>query len=70
MDLFRISLRKGRIGMLETIQAFLKSLMDYFANFDWNEAIESLKMLVKNFDFQLIKDTINTLIEFIKGLIG
>ena len=56
--------------MLETIQAFLKSLMDYFANFDWNEAIESLKMLVKNFDFQLIKDTINTLIEFIKGLIG
>ncbi len=70
MDLFRISLRKGRIGMLETIQAFFKSLMDYFANFDWNEAIESLKMLVKNFDFQLIKDTINTLIEFIKGLIG
>lgn len=70
MDLFQISLRKGRIGMLETIQAFLKSLMDYFANFDWNEAIESLKMLVKNFDFQLIKDTINTLIEFIKGLIG
>lgn len=70
MDLFRISLRKGRIEMLETIQAFFKSLMDYFANFDWNEAIESLKMLVKNFDFQLIKDTINTLIEFIKGLIG
>lgn len=56
--------------MLETIQAFFQSLLDYFANFDWNEAIESIKMIINNFDFQVIKDTIDTLVEFIKGLIG
>ncbi len=70
MDLFRISLRKGRIGMLETIQAFIQSLVEYFENFDWNEAIESIKMIINNFDFQVIKDTIDTLVEFIKGLVG
>ncbi len=70
MDLFRILLRKGRIGMLETIQAFIQSLVEYFENFDWNEAIESIKMLINNFDFQVIKDTIDTLVEFIKGLVG
>lgn len=70
MDLFRISLRKGRIGMLETIQAFFQSLVEYFEHFDWNEAIESIKMIINNFDFQVIKDTIDTLVEFIKGLVG
>lgn len=56
--------------MLETIQAFIQSLVEYFENFDWNEAIESIKMLINNFDFQVIKDTIDTLVEFIKGLVG
>lgn len=56
--------------MVETITALFASLQEYFSNFDLGEAVDSVKMIIENFDLQLIKDTFSALVEFIQSIFG
>ena len=53
---------------METITSLINSLVEYFANFNWEEAVNSIKMIIENFDTQLIEDTFKSLIELIQGI--
>lgn len=53
---------------METITSLINSLVEYFANFNWEEAVNSIKMIIENFDTQLIEDTFKSLVDFIQSV--
>ena len=53
---------------METITSLINSLVEYFSNFNWEEAVNSIKMIIENFDTQLIEDTFKSLVDFIQSV--
>ena len=53
---------------METVTSLITSLVEYFTNFNWDEALNSIKMIIENFDTQLIEDTFKSLIDLIESI--
>ncbi|MCQ2479748.1 MAG: hypothetical protein MJ120_03825 [Clostridia bacterium] len=54
--------------MMQTINAIVTTLVEYFRNFDMNKAGEFVNMIVSNFNADTIKLTFKEFGEFVKDV--